>query len=277
MWSADLDRDIGWVAEKAKQIGFDSLEVPLNLIDKVDVALTRKALSDNGLECTCVGGLGRDQNIISPDEKVRQNGIDHLKRCIDIAAELGAPVLSGVFFAAWGELVGRGRTQEEWDRSVAALREAAAYAKQAGVTLGLEPVNRFETYFLNTAADAMKLVEEIGADNVGVLLDTFHVNIEEKSFYDSFKEAGPRLVHVHACENDRGTPGSGLVNWEEVYRALAEVDYKGTIVIESFVPEIEPIARECAIWRHVAPSADALAADGLRYLKTIEQKVAAEK
>lgn len=277
LWSADLDKDIPWVAEKAKRLGFDSLEMPLNIIDKVDVQLTRQALLDNGLECTCVGGLGKDQNLISPDPAVRRRGVDHLKRCIDIAAELGAPMFSGVIFAAWGSLVGRGRNDEEWRWSVEGLQAAAAYAAQAGIGLGLEPVNRFETYFLNTAADALKLVEEVGADNVGVLLDTFHVNIEEKSFYGAFKETGSRLVHVHACENDRGTPGSGLVRWHDVYRALLDIDYKGYIVIESFVPEIEPIARECAIWRHVAPGADHLAAEGLKYLKDVEQQVRSER
>lgn len=276
LWSDKLDKDIPWVAGKAKAFGFDALEVPLNVIERVDVPLTRRVLADTGLECcNCAAGLAFDQNLISDVASERQAGIDHLKRCVDISHELGSPRMGGVIYASWGKIVGRGRTQEEWDRSVQAMRTVGAYAAQAGVSIGLEPINRFEGYFLNTTADGIRLVDEIGLPNVDLLLDMFHANMEDLSFYDSIKAAGKRVGHIHANENDRGTPGKGHVDWYDVFTALREIGYNGYLVIESFVPDIKEIATQCAIWRPMAPSSDYIAGEGLNFLKAMERKVRA--
>lgn len=278
LWSDHLDKDIPWVAKKAKSMGFDGIEVPLNVIERIDVDLTRRVLADEGLECaSCAAGLGLDQDLISDDPKERQAGIDHLKRCIDIAHALGSPRVGGVIYASWGKIIGRGRTQEEWDRSVHAMRNVGEYAKQAGIKLGLEPINRFEGYFLNTTADGIKLVDEIGMDNVDLLLDMFHANVEEQSFYEAVRSAGSRVGHIHANENDRGTPGKGHVDWYGVFKALREIGYSGWLVIESFVPDIKEIASLCAIWRPVAPDADYIAREGIRFLRDMEKKVFAER
>jgi D-psicose/D-tagatose/L-ribulose 3-epimerase len=274
LWSDRLDQDIVWMSRKARNMGFDGLEVPLNVVERVDVPLTCKTLRDEGLDCpSCAAGLAVNQDLISDDRKKRRAGIDHLKRCVDIAHELESPRVGGVIYSAWGNIVGRGRTQDEWARCVECMSEAAEYAQGAGVTLSLEPINRFEGYFLNTVEDCIRLVDEIGLPNVDILVDTFHSNVEEASFYDSIKAAGSRLGHVHANENNRGTPGEGHVDWEGVFRALKEIGYDGYLVIESFVPDIKEIASMCAIWRPVAPDADYLAREGLRFLKGMEQKV----
>jgi D-psicose/D-tagatose/L-ribulose 3-epimerase len=155
---------------------------------------------------------------------------------------------------------------------VESLKEACRLVRDYNVTIGLEPVNRFETYFVNTAADAIRLVKEVGEPNVGVHLDTFHMNIEEKNYYDPIVQTGKLLCHMHCCENDRGTAGTGSVNWTEVFRALAKIRYNKWITLESFTPEIKSIAATTAIWRQIAPSADALASEGLKFLKSMQKK-----
>jgi D-psicose/D-tagatose/L-ribulose 3-epimerase len=156
---------------------------------------------------------------------------------------------------------------------VEGLQKAAEYAKDVGIKIGIEPVNRYESHFINTTAKGKRLVEEVGGDSIGLLLDTYHMNIEEKDLPAAVRLAGKHLLHLHACENDRGIPGSGHVDWPGIFRALQDVGYAGTVTIESFVPEMESIARETAIWRKVAPSGDAIARDGLAFLKQMETLV----
>ena len=154
----------------------------------------------------------------------------------------------------------------------AQLFQTDPLTRERGVTLAVEPLNRFETFFLNTAADAVRFCKDVDEPNAKVHLDTYHMIREEKDFYKAIVESGPYVGLVHACENDRGTPGTGLVQWEEVYRGLKDIEYHGWIVIESFVPEVEEIARLAAVWRKLAPNADHLAGEGLKNLRAIEQK-----
>jgi D-psicose/D-tagatose/L-ribulose 3-epimerase len=174
-------------------------------------------------------------------------------------------------YSVINKLVGR-RTDEEWDLCVKGLKEVAFFAEQHEVTLAIEPINRFETYFINTANDVVNLVKEVQNPYVKVMLDTFHMNIEEKSYRSALECAGDLLYHVHCCENDRGTPGTGLVRWDEVFEALSKIDYNRWLVIESFVPSSEAIAKAFGIWRNIAPSAETLAKDGLQFLKQMAEK-----
>lgn len=258
--------------QKAKSLGFDGVEIPITNPSNVNVSKTRRALEDAGIGCTVSAGMSRRNSILSASKQVRMKGIKYLKQCVDISAELGSDVVSGVLYGAWGVLVGRGRTDEEWDRSVAAFKEVCTYARGKQVDLALEPLNRFEVYFLNTAIDAVKYVRAVDEPNAKIQLDTFHMNIEEKNFYDPIVEAGDLLAHFHACENDRGVPGSGHVNWDEVYKGLAYIKYKTWVTIESFVPEMKEMAAMTAIWRQVASSPDVIASDGLKFLREMEKK-----
>ncbi|MCS7132302.1 MAG: sugar phosphate isomerase/epimerase [Aigarchaeota archaeon] len=208
----------------------------------------------------------------SDDERTRRNGIEFMKRCADVVSQLGGDAINGVIYVAWGKIFGGSRTPEEWRRSMEALREICRYAHGYEISLGIEPVNRFETYFLNTAEDAVKLAKEVGEPNIKIHLDTFHMNIEEKNFYDPIKMAGKILNHMHCCENDRGIPGTGHVNWGEVFQALSEVNYDRWLGVESFTPEMEKLAASTAIWRKIAPSADAIAEEGLKFLKQMAKK-----
>lgn len=275
MWTLEFTEESLDLFDKLKGMGFDGLEVNTNWLKTLPANRIREKMSETGMECVCTAVLDKETNIISPDKKKRKAGVQFLKERVDIASELGSDVLGGVTYAGWGELTGEMRTKEEWARSKECLLEVAQYAQKKGVVLALEPINRYETHFLNTAEDARKLVEEIDHPNVRIHLDTYHLNIEEESFYDAVKIAGEYLYHLHVCENNRGIPGTGHVAWSDIFRALKELQYDRWAVIESFVPAIEEVARVTAIWRHIAPSADAIAGEGLKFLKSKEREASA--
>ena len=270
MWTAEFTEKDLHLFDKLKRMGFDGIEIHTNHPETLPKEKIKEKMNETGMKCTFTAALEKDTNIISPDKKKRKAGIEFLKERIELVAELGSDVLGGVIYAAWGEFTGKVRTNEEWSYSKESLLEVAQYGQEKGVVLALEPVNRFETYFLNTAEDTRKLVEEIDHPNVRIHLDTYHLNIEEESFYEAIKIAGEYLYHFHLCENNRGIPGTGHVAWSDVFKALKEVKYDRWAVIESFVPAIEEIARMTAIWRKVAPSADAIAEEGLKFVKSKE-------
>jgi D-psicose/D-tagatose/L-ribulose 3-epimerase len=257
-----------------KELGFDGVEIFVTpeQIKTFDRKRVKEALLRENMKCLGSTTLDLKTDLTSADEAIRKNGINYLKEASEMFSTFGAHLLAGVVYAAWGKITGRGRTEDEWNHSAGSLKEACRLIKPYNVVLGLEPVNRFETYFLNTAADATKLVKAVGESNIVVHLDTFHMNIEEKNYYDPIVNTGELLGHVHCCENDRGIAGTGGVNWDEVFKGLAEIGYDKWITLESFTPEIKSIAATTAIWRQLAPSADALASEGLKFLKSMETK-----
>lgn len=271
LWSGSFTKESLPLIRKAADMGFDGVEIAIFEPSDVDVEATRDALKAAGMECTCCSILGGDRDLISDDPTIRENAKKYMKDCIEISAALDSPIFCGPLYSAVGKLVGRSRTQEEWDLAVTGLKEVAKIAGDNGVTLAMEPLNRFETYFINIAEDAVKLARDVDHPNVKVHLDTFHMNIEEKDLYKAIKNTGEFLAHMHCCENDRGAPGSGHVDWDGVFKALHEVNYDGWITIESFVPAIEAIAKAAAIWRELTPGgADAVAREGLKFLKSYE-------
>jgi D-psicose/D-tagatose/L-ribulose 3-epimerase len=268
LWSGDFTKESIPLIKKAKDMGFDGVEIAIFNPESVDVKATKDALKANGMGCTTCSILGDDRDLISFDPAVRENAKKYMMECIKISAALGSSIFCGPLYSSVGKLVGRARNQEEWDLAVKGLGEVAKVAGDYGVTLAMEPLNRFETYFINIAEDAVKLAKDVGHPNVKVHLDTFHMNIEEKDLYKAIKNTGSFLAHVHCCENDRGAPGSGHVDWDGVFKALHEVNYNGWLVIESFVPAIEAIAKAAAIWRELTPGgADAVAREGLKFLR----------
>jgi D-psicose/D-tagatose/L-ribulose 3-epimerase len=267
LWTEVLDDSALRLIGKAAALGFDGVEVPLGRLDLLDASKTRRELDEHGMVGLGSVGLDLDHDLTSSDAATRRRGVAYMKRCVAATASFGGDAVNGVIYTAWGKITGRRRTTDEWRYSVEALREICQYAQDYGVTLGVEPVNRFETYFLNTAADAVKLARDVGEPNIKVHLDTFHMNIEEKGFYQPIKDVGDLLGHLHCCANDRGVPGTGHVDWEAVFRALSETGYDQWLVIESFTPETKRMAAATAIWREVAPNADSIAVDGLAFLK----------
>ena len=268
MWTSVFSKKDLYLFDKLKDMGFDGIEIKLNNLSLLPVSQIEKKMSQTGLKCTFSLALDREHNILSDDEEKRKAGVRFLKERIEVASFLGSDVIGGPLYGAWGEFTGHVRTMKEWDHCKEYLSEVAHFAEKKRVTLALEPLNRYETYFLNTVEDAKTLVEEIRSPYIKILLDTYHMNIEEEHFYNSIKLAGSHLFHLHLCENNRGVPGTGHVNWTEVFRALKEIGYKRWAVIESFVPGAdEEIVSRVRLWRKVAPSADVIAKSGLEFFK----------
>lgn len=269
LWTAGFDRAHLALLDKVRGMGFDGIEISRFDFDGFPAAEIRRAVAEAGLEATFCSALTGSLSLVSEEAGVRRQATDFLRRGIETAAELGAGVFMGPFCAPVGYLPGRRRTEEEWKRAVEGLQGLGEALDEAGVTLVIEPLNRFETYFLNTAADAARLCDEVGHSRIRIALDTFHANIEEKSIGGAVRALGDRLGHVHACENDRGIPGSGHVEWSEAFAALRQIGYQGWVVIESFGAHIPEIAAAACIWRDLAPSADELAAQGVRFLRSL--------
>ena len=272
LWTDKFDSESVELIPMVGDMGFDAVEIPIFDPDTVDIKATGRALRESGLDMLGCVIMAPGRDMISDDPDERRNAAEYLKRCVDILSDLGGDLLVGPMYSVVGKLVGRGRTQEEWRRAVEGLREIAEYAGPRGVILALEPLNRFETYFINTASDMIKLVKEIDHPNARILLDTFHMNIEEKDPPGAVRKAGELLAHLHCSENDRGVPGTGHVDWDGIFKALAEIGYDRYIVLESFVPGIEEIAKAAAIWRDINPSAEAFAKEGLSFLRKMAER-----
>ena len=251
-------------------LGFDVIEVCLENPSLISAEWIAEQAARTKLTVGICGAFGPGRDISSDDSSVRDSARVYLKNCIDVAQVVGSAVVAGPMYATTGVtrmLVDADRKAQR-GRAADGLRELADYAAERRVGLAIEPLNRFETDLINTTEQGLELCDLIGRDNVGLLIDTFHMNIEEKSLGDAVRTAGDRVFHVQVSENDRGTPGSGHVPWDEFFVALRDIDYRGQIVIESFLPTVKEIARAVSLWRPVAPSMLALAVDGLAFVQT---------
>jgi D-psicose/D-tagatose/L-ribulose 3-epimerase len=272
LWVSPLTTDdIRELAPKIKRMGFDVFEVPVEGLDDIDYVQAAQILRDNGLSASVCAAMGPDRDLIHPDKAIRDNGVVYVMHLVDAAAALGATNVVGPLYSSVGRVWQMTDEERARDTDLVAkqLTGLAAYAGNKGVKLGVEPLNRFETSFINLASQAIEVVDRVGNPACGVMLDTFHMNIEEQSLGAAIRAAGKRLIQVHTCENDRGAPGSGHVPWNEIAAALKEVEFDGPVVIESFTSKVKSIARAAAIWRPLAPSQDALAADGVAFLKAL--------
>jgi len=267
LWTAAFQEKNLPLIPKVKAMGFDGIELTAFDFSTFPAAKIRQELAANQLEATFCTALTGTQNIGSDDAAIRNSTIEFLKVGIQAAAEAGAQTIAGPFCSAVGWLPGRRRTEDEWKRAVEGLASLGPLLASCNIDMAIEPLNRFETFFLNTAADAVKLCDEINHPRIGILFDTFHSNIEEKSISDGYRTVARHLKHVHTCENDRGTPGSGHVDWKGVFQALKDINYNGWQVIETFGPSIPEIAAAACIWRDLAPTAESIATDGLKFLK----------
>lgn len=250
-------------------LGYDVIELPLESTHQFDQA-TAKALADaHGLAISVCAVIGPGRDLLLPDEQTA--GIAYLQASIEAAEALGSPVVTGPFYSAVGRCWRQTSDEHERDLDTLAetLRTLGTYAADRGVSLAVEPLNRFETSFLNTTAQALDLIARVDHLAVGLGLDLFHLGIEEKQPGDAIRAAGIHLKHVQVAENDRGTPGTGHLPWDDIAQALRDVEYKGCVVIETFSDHVEAIARAAAIWRPLAPDSDTLARDGLQFLRDL--------
>jgi D-psicose/D-tagatose/L-ribulose 3-epimerase len=269
-----IDKDLP-LLDKCKKLGFDAVEIIPFDPDNFPAAKVRQVARDIGLVINLGYGMPAEYNIISPDPAIRRAGLGFSRRLVDLSVEAGARVFGGMIYCGWGYLTGRMRTEQEWNWAVEGYREVAAHCLQAdpSLVLGIEPVNRFESHLINIAADACKFIQDVGMPNVKVHLDTFHMIREEEDFTGAVRATGKNLGYVHACENQRGIPGRGLVPWVPFFEALREVGYDGCVTIESFDPDMEKVAKLCCIWRKLADSPEQLASEGLKFLRSVHAQV----
>ena len=274
IWVSPFSNKTIGLVKKVHEMGFDLIEICIEDPSTIDPPRIKEALEENAIGATVCGAFGLDRDASSEDDRVRGNAAQYLNKCIDIAAELGSPLVAGPMYAATGKtrLLSRDERAKQWALAVETLKPVAEYGERRGVRLAVEPLNRFETDFINTVEQGLDLLDQIGSSNVGFLLDTFHMNIEEKDIPGAIRQAGSKVFHFHSCENDRGTPGTGHVEWEGVVSALGAIDYLGPVVIEAFTTEITEIAKAVSLWRPLAPDQDSLARDGLRFLRDVFQR-----
>lgn len=249
--------------------GYDVVELPVETPAQFDVGRARTLGDAHGVALSVCGVIGPGRDLLLAEE--RAHGIEYVRACLEIAEQVGSPTLVGPFYSAVGRCWRQSAQEREDDlrRLADVLRGLGDEAARRGVALGIEPLNRFETSFLNTTSQALELVERVNHPAVGLSLDLFHLGIEEKQPGDAIRRAGEHLLHLQVAENDRGTPGTGHLPWRDVASALGEIGYDGSVVIETFSDRVEAIARAAAIWRPLAPDSDTLARDGLRFLRSL--------
>jgi D-psicose/D-tagatose/L-ribulose 3-epimerase len=272
IWTANFNESHLPLLPRIKAAGFDGVEVPMYKGRDFAVAALRRGLADTGMDCTICSVLVDGLSLISEDRKIRAKAIEQLRENIATTAEVGAKIIAGPMYSPVGFMTGRRRTAEEWNRAVDCWQQLGPWLTQHGVVAAIEPLNRFETFFLNTADDAARFCDEVAHSNVGILFDTFHANIEETNIADGYRRVTRHLKHVHTCENDRGTPGTGHVEWVPVFEAIREIGFDGWLTIESFGSNIPEIATAAAIWRDLAATPESVAFDGIGFIRAMAAK-----
>ena len=266
MWMRSWQDDVAPYLERAARLGFDGAELSLLGMDDANVARLRARAEALGLEITCTTGLAAETDITGDDPEVRAAGERYLAWAVRTAAGLGSSLLTGVIFAPWGQ---RSAAQRDLrlERSAAALKRLAPQARDLGITLGIEAINRYETDLITTAAEATALAALVDEPNVGVLLDSYHMNIEEKDVGAAIRGSREHLVHVHCVENDRGAPGSGHLPWDALFAALEAVGYDGWLTLELFILANEAVSPDLSVWRPIERDPDEAARSGLAFLR----------
>jgi D-psicose/D-tagatose/L-ribulose 3-epimerase len=252
-----------------KKWGFDTVEIPIEAPEHIDPRHVKKELDKNGLVCgTVCGCMGPDRDLRGTPEQ-QETGKKYLKTLLEQMVDLDCPMLVGPVYSAVGraDAVPADEYKEQWKTVVKNLKEVCAHAEKLGRTIALEPLNRFETDFINTCDQGLKMLRDVRSPALKLHLDTFHMNIEEKNQAAAIKKAGKQLGHFHACGSDRGTPGRDHIDWKNIAKALKAVRYKGDVVIESFTTDVKVIARAAAIWRKIEPNRNDIAVEGLKFLK----------
>ena len=259
-----LNKFAGW--------GFDSVEIALENASDIDAALIKRTLQKNNLICESVCAVMTTERDLRGNIDQQQTAVQYLKGTMEVMKQIGAKMLVGPLYSSVGraEAVTDEDYKAQWLTVVTHLKELCDYAKLKGLTLAIEPLNRFETDFINTCEQALKLINDVNRDNLFIHLDTFHMNIEEKDLGAAIRKAGNKLALLHACGTDRGTPGNDHMDWNKIVKALKDINYEGQLVIESFTKEVKVIARAAAIWRDIEISGEEIAIKGLAFLRSLQ-------
>jgi len=267
LWTDTLHDGMLPVVENLKKMGFDGVEIPVFEYNLDKYTQWGKQLKNLGLQCTGVTVRGAADNPISPDASVRKAGIEATKRTLDCCAAAGVQTLVGPYHSALGEFSGKGPTADEWKWAVESMREVAEHAGQVGVVLGVEYLNRFECYLLNTVKDMVRFLKEVNHPSCKMIYDTFHANIEEKDPIQAIRDAAGHVCHIHISENDRSTPGQGNIPWKETFAAIKEIKYDNWLTVEAFGLALPALVAATKIWRRMFDSEEQLARDCLAFMK----------
>ncbi len=276
IWTSPLtDETVGPLLQRVAGLGFDAVELPLETPGDLTSDVVAQALADTGLTPCVVGAMAPGRDLVATDAATIDATRDYLRACVDLAAEVGAAAVCGPFYASTGRVWRM--TADDRRAASTQLRESLKpvvdHAGQRGVAIGIEPLNRYETSVINTVDQALDALGDLLGPSLGLALDTYHLNIEERSSADAVRRAGEHLVHVQVCGNDRGAPGGDQTDWPALVQALDDVAYAGPLVIESFTADNASIATAASIWRPLAATQDDLARDGLTFLRSLDDRV----
>jgi len=268
LWTDMVTEKHDGLLDELKGIGFDAVEVPVfNTTDLAPYERLGKRLKSLGLGATGVTVMTPEANPISPDPAIRQAAVRHIDRVLECGQAFGCEILCGPTHSAIGVFSGSAPTEDEFRHGVDTLRQAGEKAQARNVRIAVEYLNRFENYFLTTAAQARRFVREVNHPSVRMMYDSFHANIEEKDQAAAIRSVKDETIHVHVSENDRGVPGTGGVNWESYWSGLRETGYDGYLTIEAFGTALPALAAATRVWRDLFPDAMDLCRDGFAFIK----------
>jgi D-psicose/D-tagatose/L-ribulose 3-epimerase len=273
LWTSPFTTGSIQLFPKIKAMGFDVVEIPVEYPEQIDGKKVWEALKENGLEAVVCGAFGSSRDLTHDDPSIHENCFRYISECFEFCHQWQAGFLAGPMYSAVGKarMVSDEQRKIEWDRAVTNLYKVAMQAHQRGLMIALEPLNRFESDLVNTAEDVMRLTRDINHPAAKVLLDGFHMAIEERDLEKAILTVGDNLIHLQVSENYRGTPGTGQTPWHSIRSGLEKINYGGVVSIESFTPEIKELAGAVCIWKSLAENQDAFAKDGLTFLKKLLQ------
>lgn len=279
LWTSPFQTETTALFPKIKAMGYDVVEIPVEDPALIDVKKVKEALIQNELEPVICGAFGTSRDLTNDDPAFHQTSFDYIESCLDISVGLGASFFAGPMYSAVGKarLVSPEQKSIEWERAVTNLQKVCLMAEDRGLEIALEPLNRFESDLINTAEDVMRLIQDINHPAAKVILDGFHMNIEEPDIEKAILLAGEKLIHVQVSENYRGTPGTGQTRWDAYKRGLEAIGYTGALSIESFTPQVKELAGAVCIWRPLVPSQDGFASEGIQFLKSWAQSEVSSK
>lgn len=269
LWTSPFTTDTIALFPKIKQMGYDAVEIPVEYPEMIDGAKVREALQQHEMKAIVCGAFGPSRDLTHEDPAVHQTCFQYIEACFGLCQQWEASFLAGPMYSAVGKarMVPAEQRKIEWERAVQNLRKVCQMASSRGLSIALEPLNRFESDLVNTAEDVIRLIADINDPAAQVMLDGFHMNIEEPDVAKAIRTAGDKLIHVQVSENYRGTPGTGQTRWDAFKKGLEAVNYRGAMAIESFTPAIRELAGAVCIWKPLVPDQDAFASDGLTFLK----------
>lgn len=271
LWTSPFTTETVELFPKIKSMGYDAVEIPVEYPEKIDGKKVKEGLQQVGLEAVVCGAFGPSRDLTHDDPAVHQNCFNYIVQCLELCTAWDAKFLAGPMYSAVGKarMVSPEQRKIEWDRAVRNLYKVCELAHTKGLSIALEPLNRFESDLINTADDVMRLVRDINHPAAKVLLDGFHMGIEEPDLEKAITSVGEKLIHVQVSENYRGTPGTGQTPWHAFKSGLEKINYSGVVSIESFTPEIKELAGAVCIWRNLAKSQDGFASEGINFLKKL--------